>query len=363
MATTYWDYIRVEELLRLQGGLDDDESKISNHEVVFIVVHQVFELWFKLVLRELVTLRDVFKQDMVDDTQPATVAMSLDRLTRIFRAAVAHFDVVESIRTRDYLDFRDDLFPASGFQSAQLREIELLLGLPDADRIKLAAKGRYLEALKDPSGGPSPAYERVQARRADKPTLLTAVGSWLYRTPIRCSGPGDEGDQEVVDAFLEDSMASLQRANERSIDTIVASGTGDREAIEARYRTEMEMARRFFFPDDMRLRRIRAAVLFIESYQELPLLAWPRKVLAGLVEFEQALVMFRQRHARMVERIIGRRPGTGGSSGVDYLDETATAYRVFRDLWTVKTFQVRRADLPALEQTDCYEFRASDGNA
>ena len=87
--------------------------------------------------------------------------------------------------------------------------------------------------------------------------------------------------------------------------------------------------------------RIRAAVLFIESYRELPLLAWPRKVLDALVEFEQALVIFRQRHARMVERVIGRRTGTGGSAGVDYLDQTALRYRVFQDLWAVRTFQVR----------------------
>jgi tryptophan 2,3-dioxygenase len=361
VATTYWDYIRVEDLLRLQGGRDDDESKLSNHEVVFIVVHQVFELWFKLAIREVVSLRDVFAQERVEDTKPAEIAASLDRLTRLFRAAVGHFDVVESIRTRDYLDFRDDLFPASGFQSAQMREIEILLGLPDEARVSLAAEGRYLEALKDASGGPSPAYERVKARLEDTPSLLTAVGRWLYRTPIRCSTPDDEGDAGTVRAFLEDYMQALDRANARTIDTIVEAGAGERAAIEARYAAEVALARDFFFCEDARLQRIRAAVLFIESYQELPLLAWPRKVLAALVEFEQAIVMFRQRHARMVERVIGRRPGTGGSSGVDYLDETATTYRVFRDLWTVRTFQVRASDLPPLDRTDCYEFAASYG--
>ncbi len=361
MATTYWDYIRVEELLRLQGGIDDDETKLSDHEVVFIVVHQVFELWFKLALRELASMRDLFKMDFVPDTKPADAAASLDRLTRIFRAAVGHFDVVESIRTRDYLDFRDKLFPASGFQSAQMRELETLLGLPSDARIGLAAEGRYLQALKDPSGGPSPAYDRVVERLDDKPSLLTAVGTWLSRTPIRCSTPSDEGDAAVVDGFLEEYMESLSRSHERTIQEILAADAGDEAKVRGRYAAEHEQARTFFFHEDRTLRRIRAAVLFIESYQDLPLLAWPRKVLARIVEFEQSVIMFRQRHARMVERVIGRRPGTGGSSGVDYLDETAIKYRVFKDLWTVRTFQVQAADLPPLDNAAFYDFQAGNG--
>ena len=63
----YWEYIRVEELLRLQGGTEGDESKLSNDEVLFIVVHQVYELWFKLVLRELEAARDLFNQNPVPD--------------------------------------------------------------------------------------------------------------------------------------------------------------------------------------------------------------------------------------------------------------------------------------------------------
>ena len=81
------------------------------------------------------------------------------------------------------------------------------------------------------------------------------------------------------------------------------------------------------------LRRIRAAALFIIQNPDLPLLAWPREVVSGLVELEQGMLIFRQRHARMVERVIGRRTGTGGSAGVDYLDQTALRYRIFDDVW------------------------------
>jgi len=98
-------------------------------------------------------------------------------------------------------------------------------------------------------------------------------------------------------------------------------------------------------------------MLFIETYRELPLLAWPREVLDGLVEIEQLFVIFRQRHARMVERVIGRRTGTGGSSGVDYLDAT-TKYRIFRDLWAIRTLQIRRSAAPALRNSEFYAFRS-----
>ena len=362
MATTYWDYIRVEDLLRLQGGIEDDERQLTDHEVLFITVHQVFELWFKLALRELTSVRDLFAQDPVPETSMAGAAASLDRMTRIFRQAASHFEIMESLNTRDYLDFRDKLFPASGFQSAQLREFEILLGLKDEDRIGLGAHGKYMDALKDPGGSASPALKRVEQRKLDTPTVLTAVGEWLHRTPIRGSQPANDDDMQVVDGFLDDYMVALTRSVEETRDIALASNAGfDPEAMKSRYAAEIEHARRFFFPDDARLRRIRAAVLFIESYRDLPLLSWPRKLLAGLVEFEQAVVIFRQRHARMVERVIGRRVGTGGSSGVDYLDQSALSYRVFHDLWTVRTFQIRAALLPELEETSPYDFNVTFG--
>ena len=83
---------------------------------------------------------------------------------------------------------------------------------------------------------------------------------------------------------------------------------------------------------DGEIDRSRAGLLFIESYRELPLLTWPRKLIDALVELEESMVKWRHAHARMVERIMGRRIGTGGTSGVDYLDWTSQ-YRIFKDLW------------------------------
>jgi tryptophan 2,3-dioxygenase len=108
------------------------------------------------------------------------------------------------------------------------------------------------------------------------------------------------------------------------------------------------------------MRRIRAALLFIESYRDLPLLAWPRLLLDTVVEMEELFILWRTRHARMVERVIGRRIGTGGSSGVDYLDETAR-YRIFPELWAVRTLLLPRSALPPLQHPDLYHFAAEHG--
>src|SRR5262245_2981265 len=98
----YWDYIRVDELLALQGGLERDEARLANDEVLFITVHQVFELWFKLILRELRALRDFFHQERVDDHELSKAAASIRRVVTLYRRCVDHFEVIETLSTRSY---------------------------------------------------------------------------------------------------------------------------------------------------------------------------------------------------------------------------------------------------------------------
>ena len=365
--TTYWEYLGLETLLGLQGGLEGDDAKLENEEVMFIVIHQIDELWFKLAIRELASARDLFARDHVPEQHMAQVVRGLRRCTQIFHQLSGHFALMESMTTRDYLAFRDKLSPASGFQSAQLREVEILMGLDMGARIPLGNES-YLQALKAPDGSESPASRRVAARLNDHPTLLEAIDEWLWRTPIDGSTPVDAGDADAVQGFLARYLA----ANDAEVDGIAnaakrdALTPEDEARLEKRYSGAKASARAFLMAEDIddealraRRRRIRAAVLFIESYRELPLLTWPRELVDALVELEQAFVIFRQRHARMVERVIGRRTGTGGSAGVDYLDRTALEYRIFKDLWAVRTLLLRRSALPALEHTEFYEFARS----
>ena len=141
------------------------------------------------------------------------------------------------------------------------------------------------------------------------------------------------------------------------------------ELLRARYAKELAFAEAFFRAEDdpscagparERKKRVRAGLLFLESHRELPRLAWPREVVEALLDMEQSMVIWRQRHARMVERVIGRRIGTGGSSGVDYLDQTAQRYRVFGDIWAVRTLLLQKNAIPPLENADDFRFRIED---
>jgi tryptophan 2,3-dioxygenase len=366
--TAYWDYIKVEELLALQGGLEPTDEQLSNDEVMFITIHQIDELWFKLVLRELVAVRNLFAQPVVPEQSLAAAVRGIRRMQEVLVHLASHFTLMETMTTRDYLNFRDKLGSASGFQSGQLREIEILLGLPDSERLPLGASNgdaNYLEALRGADGLPSSAYHRVQMRLADKPSLREAIREWLYRTPIQGSMPGQPEDARAVAAFVDDYCAMHEKVTRGALAAAVAAapeGT-DRERLSVRYDKEIETTRSFLRAEDVaeagereRVSRIRAALVFIESYRELPLLAWPREVIDAIVAFEQSFVVFRQRHARMVERVIGRRIGTGGSSGVDYLDATALKYRVFREVWAVRTLLLRKDELPPLQHPESYGF-------
>lgn len=367
-TTTYWDYIKIEPLLGLQAGIEDHEptSSAANDEVMFIVIHQIDELWFKLALRELVAIRDLFAAEHVAEQSLANAVRGLRRTVLLFTSIAQHFALMETLTTRDYLAFRDKLSPASGFQSAQLREIEILMGLEASQRIPLGHED-YLRALQNPDGSESPASLRVRARLADRPSLRDAIRQWLHRTPIDGSVPSDPGDREhvqaVIDRFLAAHAEEIAKTRTRAMADALTEQ--DRTRIGERYEREMASARSFLLAQDVEeaddearfaRARIRAALLFIESYRELPLLAWPREVIDSIVALEQAFVIFRQRHARMVERVIGRRTGTGGSAGVDYLDQTALQYRVFRDVWAVRTLLLRQAALPELERADYYGF-------
>lgn len=362
--TTYWDYIKVEELLALQTGTATSEEGLSNDEVLFITVHQIDELWFKLILRELVSARDLFAQEHVPDTAMAAAVRGLRRTQQLFSQVANHFELMETMTTRDYLAFRHKLDSASGFQSAQMREIEIIMGLKLTQRIALGSE-TYLQALQNPDGSSSPALHRVQQRlQQASPSLRDAIWEWLYRTPIEGSNPTSENDEQVIGNFiaryLQAHANELALISERAI--LQTQHPDDRMRLQQHCDNNIQEARSYLYAQDLpeadrkKHSRIRAAVLFIESYRELPLLAWPREVLDSIVALEQSFVIFRQRHARMVERMIGRRMGTGGSTGVDYLDQTALRYRIFNEVWTARTLLLPKRALPPISHEDFYGF-------
>ena len=234
-----------------------------------------------------------------------------------------------------------------------MRELEVLLGLDNAQRMggmdpllhmkKLAQEGKVTAKV-------LAEFEET----SNQPSLCDALSAWLARTPINGSLPGSKEDPEVLTAFVDQHLDAMRSHGEEVIAHIVAIGHGEEAPVRARIEASTEQAENFLRPNGV-ISRSRAGLLFIESYRELPLLSWPRKLIDSFVGLEQSMILFRSAHARMVERMIGRRMGTGGSSGVDYLDAT-TKYRVFVDLWAVRTLLVKREALPDIRQAEFYGF-------
>src|SRR5262245_19613029 len=128
-STTYWDYLRLLPLLELQSGTAEDDAQLSEDELHFIVVHQVFELWLKLVLRELGMARDRLVAEWVPEKHLPFIVRHLRRVIEIFKLSIDSFGVLETLTPQDFLAFRKKLGESSGFQSYQMRQVELLLGL------------------------------------------------------------------------------------------------------------------------------------------------------------------------------------------------------------------------------------------
>lgn len=359
----YWDYLRLPGLLGLQSGLDADERHMSPDELHFIVVHQVFELWFKLLLSELRLAREHLARDRIPEHDIPRVVHHLGRVNEILKQAVGHFALVETLSPQDFLAFRDRLFGASGFQSVQMREIEIVLGLEDVRREAALAEdaATAVNALERHAATvPSGAWvlARLAAARAEL-TLKSALQRWLHRTPIDASTVDRPDDAERVAAFVDGFLAAYERHHRGTLHELAGRGAPV-DLLEARLEASLAGARAFLGADDASgdraaLRRARAGLLFIECYRELPLLSWPRRLVDHVVELEEQLLLWRFRHARLVERLIGRRPGTGGSAGVEYLDRT-TQHRIFTDLWTVRTLLLPREALPALANAGYYEY-------
>ncbi|MCP5048635.1 MAG: tryptophan 2,3-dioxygenase [bacterium] len=357
----YWNYLKIEQLLSLQDGFVGDESQMLEDEMHFIIVHQVFELWFKQVIRELYLARDRMIVPKVDERVIPFVAHHLKRVNTIMDSAIKQFDVMETLIPQDFLVFRDGLGTASGFQSFQMREMELILGLEQSERNAYGHEDPVKFLLESAEKVPGSEYiiQRIQNAQAG-PSLRDAIHTWLYRTPIHGSSPDSPGDGPVTLEFIATYIDAMKQHNEELIKVMVRDG-GDEEVIRRRFDTTNLQVESFLYAHDVdesqreQIVRIRAGVLFIESYRDLPLLSWPRLLLDSVAQLEESFVRFRSRHARMVERVIGRRVGSGGSSGVDYLDETVR-YRIFKELWQVRTLLLPRHLLPPLENSDVYGF-------
>jgi tryptophan 2,3-dioxygenase len=256
-AVTYGGYLRIDDLLALQ---QPRSSGPEHDELLFIVIHQVYELWFKELLHELDRVRQLLT---ADDTHRAQ--HTLKRILTILKVLVAQLDILETMTPLEFQSFRERLEAASGFQSDQFRQIEFVLGakndkairrFPDGSRARAALERRYAE-----------------------PTLWDAFLHYLAREgyPI----PAANLTRDV--AAPATPSAAIQ------------------EVLIALYRRDPKNA----------------------------------ELCERLVDLDEGMQEWRYRHVKMVERTIGTKTGTGGSTGAEYLRNTI-GHSLFPDLWEIR---------------------------
>lgn len=264
---TYGEYLKVPELLSLQ----QPQSEPQHHdEMLFIIIHQAYELWFKQILHEMECTKVSMQAGKI-----LRAAHTMKRVHAIMELLVKQIHILETMTPSEFLQFRDKLNPASGFQSLQFREVEFLAGLKNE---------KYLKSFKS-----QPDLQERLRRRLEEPSL-----------------------RETYFALLQDLGYSLPDSFTTDL----------REEIDS-------------LEDGPEHTQVMASL--IEIYQN------PDNNLAlyllseTFVEFDLQLDLWREHHVRVVERSIGFKRGTGGSSGVGYLRST-TGRRCFPFLWDVRTY-------------------------
>ncbi|MGC2241734.1 MAG: tryptophan 2,3-dioxygenase family protein [Acidimicrobiia bacterium] len=340
----YGDYLQLEKILDAQD-LESAKSGLQVHdEMLFIIVHQAYELWFKQVLWELDDLISIFGAEVVDESMMGTAVARLRRITEIQSLLVQQVSVLETMTALDFLDFRDHLFPASGFQSAQFRMVENKLGLLPQNRLFLAG-APYTSRFSEEDRARVVSTEGTMS-------LFALVERWLERTPFL-----DHGDFSFWDAFQQAVKDRLEA--DRQVVESNPNLTEDEKAAQLKdFDVTMEQYEALFDPDKhaeqqaagrRRLsHRATQAALFINLYRDQPALQEAHRLLDLLMDVDEGFTTWRYRHAQMALRMIGRRIGTGGSAGAKYLEKSAERSRVFGDLFNLATFLIRRADRPPL---------------
>jgi tryptophan 2,3-dioxygenase len=255
-ALTYSSYLALDEILGAQRPRSGEHD-----EMLFIVIHQVYELWFKETIHEL-----GFLQHRLEEGDTAHALATLKRVLTILKTVVAQIDVLETMTPRQFTSFRSRLEAASGFQSAQFRVLEAMLGRRD-------------ERALAPYPAGSPARLRIQEAMA-RPALFDSLLRFLVRQ-------GYDVPRELL---------------ERDVQARLEPSTPVQRILLRAYRDDGAAA----------------------------------QVCERFVDLDEGFQEWRYRHAKMVERTIGSKPGTGGSAGAQYL-RTTLFHPAFPDLWAIRS--------------------------
>jgi tryptophan 2,3-dioxygenase len=339
----YHSYLQLDQILDSQAPISFQEGNQPAHdEMLFIIIHQAYELWFKQIIFELDYVLAVFDKPSIDDNSDELnlVRHRLERVIKVWQLLNQQIHMLDTMTPLDFLAFRNLLTPSSGFQSVQFRLIEAKLGL----RLPQRHQADYYKRTNE--GGLSQTdYNALNATEADQ-NLLQLINNWLERIP-----------------FFENSFWQSYKAKHaieeghpfwNDYDQILQTSMTEQE------KDKLILFRHLFFKEDEAMKEIaqqwegalsrkaRQAALFIMLYRDFPVFQTAYQILDNLIEIDHLMSTWRYNHFVVVRRMIGQRVGTGNTSGGQYLEAAISKHYIFKELSQLSTFLINRQQLPKL---------------
>ena len=340
----YGDYLGLDKILNAQKLRSQELGTPVHDEHLFIITHQAYELWFKQVIHEIDSIVNIFKESYIEERNLSVIVNRLNRISMIQELLISQIKILESMTPMDFLEFRNLLNPASGFQSKQFRVIENKLGLLREDRLKFS---------KEPYDSFLNKKDKKDVKTAEnQKSLFYYLERWLERTPFLESGSFNfwEEYRNSVNQMLEEDISLIKTNNKLSKD--------EKDKNLAQY-DKILYNYEIIFNEDEYQKLIKKGVkkisrkaclssLFIMLYREHPILDLPYRLITKLIDIDNLMNKWRYGHANLAQRMIGFKIGTGGSSGHSYLSKTLEKHKIFDDLTNLSTYLIPRSSLPSL---------------
>lgn len=327
----YGEYLALDKIINAQEPVSfQKDSQPAHDEMLFIIIHQAYELWFKQILFEVNSVIELMSKPALDDNSAdlQTVVHRLQRVVTIMKVLVQQVDILETMTPMDFLDFRDMLRPASGFQSWQFKIIEAKLGLKYEQR---HGQDYYVSQLNNED------IKRIKDAEQSS-SILILLNKWLERMPFL----NDKELWKDYQSGTNDGLHPFWHAYEN----VFSESLADQE------KNNSSIFRSIFFNNENKERSLSAeacrSALFIKLYRGYPLLELPYQLLDTLIEIDNQLGNWRYRHINMVRRMIGSRIGTGGSTGAGYLQGAMDKHYIFKEISQLNSFLIDRRKLPQL---------------
>ncbi len=344
-STYYGDYLNLKNILNAQ----DRKNSKAHDEMLFIIIHQTYELWFKQILFELDSIIAFFEQKHLPEADINKINARTERIIAILNLLNEQLPIIETMSPQDFLEFRDQLIPASGFQSIQFRSIEMKLGLKIKDRISFD-QASILSRLNTED-------QKIVQELDKKASLFDHLQNWLERTPFMQDGEFNFTTQyrKVVMEML-DHDEKIIKENFHLNQEVKTIELKQLQQTRDHFESLFDAAKYSQAGHKLSQKALLAS-LFIFLYRDEPLLYQPYRLLNNFIEIDECLTTWRYRHALMAQRILGMKIGTGGSSGHQYLKMATDQHRVFKDLFNLSSFLIPKTKLPGLPEKVKAQFQ------